>query len=97
MGWHKRFDKEFLNRDYTGCLTDDIKAFIAEELKRAREEGWQTGHAQTKEDYLDKIDTLIVKRMKDYVNTRIKDRKNAFDEFYKLRVDLDTLKTKGGK
>ena len=35
--WQKRFDKEFLNCDYTGSLTDDIKAFIAEELKQERQ------------------------------------------------------------
>ena len=31
--------------------------------------------------------------MKKYVNTRLKDRKNAFDELYKIREQLDVIKT----
>ena len=61
INWEKEFDQiGFGNQArIVGVKRVELKDFIIEALDRAREEGWQIGHKQTKEDYQDFLIKII--------------------------------------
>jgi len=50
-------------REYGYFLSEkqfkELFKLVRKEISKAREEGWQSGHKQTKEDVIDKMETAI--------------------------------------
>lgn len=87
MNWEE-IKKKFTRKTSSG-ETDRLDCTV---LYSTLQEYLQKQENENKNKLLTEIDKIIVKQMVKYANTRLDERKNAYDELYVLRTELDKLK-----